>query len=251
MIRLRRCRNYVMVVCALLLLVSGASALDAVAGDDQHVSEGTLVTLDGSKSTGTNLMYKWTEGGIVLSDQVSFDYEFSPGTHEITLTVSDGNNTDTDTVIVRVNRPPVADAGGDRVVPPNTYIKLDASGSTDPDGDSLSYRWKENGEVLSTERSFSKIFDIGKHEITLTVTDNFGDDDTDTVEVVVNVCNITDTDGDGVPDVWDVDNSTPPGYWVNSHGVGRMWGDMNGDGKLTSVDALMILQAAARGIEIG
>ncbi|RJS72219.1 hypothetical protein CW696_03265, partial [ANME-2 cluster archaeon] len=165
MIRLRRCRNYVMVVCALLLLVSGASALDAVAGDDQHVSEGTLVTLDGSKSTGTNLMYKWTEGGIVLSDQVSFDYEFSPGTHEITLTVSDGNNTDTDTVIVRVNRPPVADAGGDRVVSPNTYIKLDASGSTDPDGDSLSYLWEEAGTELSTERSLSKIFDIGKHEI--------------------------------------------------------------------------------------
>ena len=186
MIRLRRCRNYVMVVCALLLLVSGASALDAVAGDDQHVPEGTLVTLDGSKSTGTNLMYKWTEGGIVLSDQVSFDHEFSPGTHEITLTVSDGNNTDTDTVIVRVNRPPVADAGGDRVVSPNTYIKLDASGSTDPDGDSLSYLWEEAGTELSTKRSFSKIFDTGKHEITLTVTDTFGDDDTDTVEVVVN-----------------------------------------------------------------
>jgi len=54
----------------------------------------------------------------------------------------------------------------------------------------------------------------------------------------------TDTDGDGVPDVWDADNSTTPGYWVNSDGIGRMLGDMNGDGKLTSVDALMILQAA-------
>jgi len=54
-----------------------------------------------------------------------------------------------------------------------------------------------------------------------------------------------DTDGDGVPDVWDVDNSTPSGYWVNSDGIGRRWGDMNGDGELTSVDALMILQAAA------
>ncbi|RZN31987.1 MAG: hypothetical protein EF813_12035 [Methanosarcinales archaeon] len=55
----------------------------------------------------------------------------------------------------------------------------------------------------------------------------------------------TDTDGDGVPDAWDLDNSTPAGYWVNSQGIGRMWGDMNGDGWLTSVDALMILQAAA------
>ena len=61
---------------------------------------------------------------------------------------------------------------------------------------------------------------------------------------IVDIIIITDTDHDGVPDVWDMDNSTPAGYWVNSDGVGRMWGDMNGDGRLTSVDALMILQTA-------
>ncbi|MEA3281047.1 MAG: S-layer protein domain-containing protein [Euryarchaeota archaeon] len=61
----------------------------------------------------------------------------------------------------------------------------------------------------------------------------------------------TDSDHDGVPDVWDTDNSTPPDYWVNSDGIGRMWGDMNGDGKLTSADALMILQAAVENVELG
>ncbi|MEA3281889.1 MAG: hypothetical protein U9Q68_04905, partial [Euryarchaeota archaeon] len=61
----------------------------------------------------------------------------------------------------------------------------------------------------------------------------------------------TDSDHDGVPDVWDADNSTPPDYWVNSDGIGRKWGDMNGDGKLTSADALMILQAAVGKIELG
>jgi len=60
----------------------------------------------------------------------------------------------------------------------------------------------------------------------------------------------TDTDGDGVPDVWDVDNNTQSGYWTDPQGNGRMWGDMNGDGKLTSVDALMILQAAAGAISL-
>jgi hypothetical protein len=60
-----------------------------------------------------------------------------------------------------------------------------------------------------------------------------------------------DVDGDGVPDVRDADNSTLPGYWTDSDGCGRKWGDMNGDGKLTSVDALIILQAAAEKIDIG
>jgi S-layer protein (TIGR01567 family) len=61
----------------------------------------------------------------------------------------------------------------------------------------------------------------------------------------------TDSDHDGVPDVWDADNSTPSDYWVNSDGIGRKWGDMNGDGELTSADALMILQAAVGKIELG
>jgi len=60
----------------------------------------------------------------------------------------------------------------------------------------------------------------------------------------------TDSDHDGVPDVWDADNSTQEGYWVNSQGIGRKWGDMNGDYVLTSVDALMILQAAAEKINL-
>ncbi len=61
---------------------------------------------------------------------------------------------------------------------------------------------------------------------------------------------ITDSDGDGVIDILDWDNSTPSGYWTDSHGQGRMWGDMNGDGELTSADALMILQAAVGAIKL-
>lgn len=56
---------------------------------------------------------------------------------------------------------------------------------------------------------------------------------------------VTDFDSDGVPYAWDEEPDTPAGYWTDSGGRGRMLGDMNGDGRLTSVDALMILQAAA------
>jgi hypothetical protein len=60
-----------------------------------------------------------------------------------------------------------------------------------------------------------------------------------------------DIDDDGVPDIWDLDNSTPVGYRTDSDGRGRMWGDMNGDCKLTSADVLMLLQAVVGKIDVG
>ena len=59
---------------------------------------------------------------------------------------------------------------------------------------------------------------------------------------------VTDFDSDGVPYAWDEEPDTPAGYWTDSGGRGRMLGDMNGGGRLTSVDALMILQAAVGNI---
>ena len=212
----RGCMMFALV--SLLLLVSGASALEleANAGEDQTVWSGTSVTLDGSGSTGTNLTYEWVENSAVLSNQASFSREFSIGMHEITLTVSDGIDTDTDNVAVEVkNRPPVADAGKDRVVSPNTYVKLDASGSSDPDGSIDSYVWGGDGEELSTRKSFNKVFDIGKHEITLTVTDDFGDTGDDTIEIVVNRAPVADAGPDlivpeGTIVHFDASNSSDP-----------------------------------------
>ncbi len=196
-LHLRRVCVVVFVYASLLLLMSGASALEARAGDDQTVSPGTMVELDGSGSTGTGtLTYNWTESSTVLSVQESFSHEFSIGEHTITLTVSDGTNTATDTVTVRVNQPPIADAGDDRVILPDTYIKLDASGSSDPDGSIASYKWTEDGVELSTRKSFNKIFDAGRHEITLVVTDNDGDTGEDTLEILVNCAPIADAGPD-------------------------------------------------------
>jgi len=194
-LHLRRVYVVVFVYASLLLLMSGASALDADAGDDQHVSPGTMVDLDGSGSTGA-LTYNWTEGDTVLSDQESFSHEFSIGKHTITLTVSDGTSNDTDTVVVRVNQPPIADAGDDRVILPDTYIKLDASGSSDPDGKIVSYKWTEDGVELDTRRSFNNIFDAGRHDITLIVTDDDGDTGEDTLEILVNCAPIADAGPD-------------------------------------------------------
>ncbi|MHC1575065.1 MAG: S-layer protein domain-containing protein [Candidatus Methanogasteraceae archaeon] len=65
-----------------------------------------------------------------------------------------------------------------------------------------------------------------------------------TVEPEEDFIPATDSDHDGVPDVWDEEPDTPAGYWTDSTGRGRRWGDLNGDGRLTSADALLILEAA-------
>ncbi|PXF59998.1 MAG: hypothetical protein C4B59_10240 [Candidatus Methanogaster sp.] len=205
--------NWIIGLILLMTLASGAAALEARAGNDQHVSPSTVVELDGSGSTGTGtLTYNWTEGGTVLSDQVSFSHKFSIGTHTIKLAVSDSTDTDTDAVIVRVNQPPIADAGDDRVILPDTYIKLDASGSKDLDGSIVSYEWIEDGVPLSTRKSFNNIFGYGVHKIALTVTDDFGDQDTDCMVVMV-----------------------------------LLRGDLNHAGVITPADAAIALQLAARG----
>jgi hypothetical protein len=59
-----------------------------------------------------------------------------------------------------------------------------------------------------------------------------------------------DSDSDGVPDYWDDEPDTPSGYLTDSEGRGYHTGDVNRDGKLTSVDAMMILQAIVKNIEL-
>ncbi|MFC1925706.1 PKD domain-containing protein [Chloroflexota bacterium] len=165
---------------------------NANAGADQTVKDGASVTLDGSGSSdsnGTVVAYKWSEGATVLSSSASFSQVFAIGDHTITLQVTDDDGlTDTDTVLVKVNpkQSPVADAGTDKVAKDGSSVTLDASGSIDSDGTIVAYKWTEGATVLNNSSSFSQVFAIGEHTITLEVTDDDGLTGTDTVLVKVN-----------------------------------------------------------------
>jgi hypothetical protein len=139
----------------------------ANAGPDQSVPEGTLVTLDGTGSTGGSLTYNWTKvpgpptvslGGATTAHP-SFAAPHVPaagGTVTFDLIVCEGtssNCSDPDTVnvhIVNVNHPPVAEAGPDQTVQEGSTVMLDGSASYDPDIEGLNYQWNQIGGPVVT-----------------------------------------------------------------------------------------------------
>ena len=91
---------------------------------------------------------------------------------------------------ITVNRPPVADAGADQTVEctsaGTTAVSLNGTGSTDPDGDSLTYSWSAPGVVFNNASSATPTgnFPIGTTTVTLTVSDGIAQD-SDTVVITV------------------------------------------------------------------
>lgn len=87
-----------------------------------------------------------------------------------------------------VNLQPAADAGPDQIVecggPNGASVTLDGSGSTDPDGDALTFSWTGPFGTMTGETIHPDL-PLGTHTITLTVEDSRGKTDTDTVDVTV------------------------------------------------------------------
>ena len=94
--------------------------------------------------------------------------------------------------LVTSNRPPVADAGPARTVAANAscqaQVVLDASGSSDPDGDALTYTW--SGPFGSASGVGPTVaLPLGVHTITLVVDD--GNGGSDSANVVITVADTT------------------------------------------------------------
>jgi len=208
----------------------------ANAGSDQTkiiTGTKTTITLDGSKSSdpdGDKLTYRWTDAnGARLAVGEKVQIELPVGTHKIKLTVSDGELSDTDTVVITIvkaqtstpkpttkatatptkkvtptptkkstptptkkpssgNTRPVANAGSNKTVVTDAEVAevtLDGSKSYDPDGDSLSYKWKdESGVTIGNGAKPTVLLPVGKNVLTLTVSDGkLSDSD----EVVITV----------------------------------------------------------------
>ncbi|MEW6755413.1 MAG: SUMF1/EgtB/PvdO family nonheme iron enzyme [Candidatus Latescibacterota bacterium] len=178
----------------------------ANAGTHQSVRPGTTVILDATGSRdadGDALTYQWTApSGVTLSDATAARPTFTaaaPGTYRFGLVVSDRRATSlADAVVVTVasaNRAPVADAGPDQTVEVGAAVTLDGTGSSDADGDPLTYQWTaQEGVTLSDATVASPTFTApgaGTFVFSLVVSD--GEVRSAADEVVVTVS------GGGVP----------------------------------------------------
>jgi len=169
----------------------------ANAGPDQSVNEGVTVTFDGSGSTDNvgvdNLTWTFTDASvqITLYGQHPTYVFTSSGTFVVTLTVMDAaGNSDTDSVTIRVNGHPTANAGTDQTVNAGDSVSFNGSGSTDDAGAAnLNYTWRINvsgTDVVRYGATFEYAFDeAGTYTATLTVRDAGGLTSTDQVTITV------------------------------------------------------------------
>ncbi|MBS1132992.1 MAG: hypothetical protein H6R02_133 [Burkholderiaceae bacterium] len=143
----------------------------ANAGSAQNVLTGTTVTLDGSASSDANndpLTYAWTlsskpagsaaalTGATLAKPTFTADVA---GTYIAALTVNDGqldsaSSTVTLTAAV-ANAAPIANAGSAQSVVAGSSVTLNGSGSSDANGDALTYSWTLSSKPMGSSASLS------------------------------------------------------------------------------------------------
>ena len=242
---------YISFLFSLLFFVSAPASqalAQADAGPDQTVNEGDTVVLDGSNSSlpGSTIAYFWVQTGgspsvvlenantatasfiapIVAPEGTSLTFQLTVISHVYGRFFSD---TDSTTVnVMFVNDPPVADAGPDQTVEEKTSVTLNGSNSSDPEGENLTYQWKQvagpsvvlsnpqtakstffapnvgpNGEALTFELT---VIDVGGLKDSNTTTVNvIGDNDAPTADAGPN-----QTVDEGKKVTLDGSNSTDP-----------------------------------------
>lgn len=175
-------------------------------GPDQTATIGSTVTLNGSGSTNPSgigtLTYSWAFTSVPPGSSASLSNANTmvatfkvdaPGTYAIQLTVSNGVSSDSAVVHVStINSPPVANAGSNQTVTPGSLVSLNGSGSSDVDGDPLTYLWSfvsipsGSAAVILNGRSVSAAFlaDVsGTYIVKLVVNDGHVDSQPSTVTI--------------------------------------------------------------------
>ena len=205
---------------------------DVDAGPDQTVYEGQQVAFNGTttanQSSIADVIWDFGDGSDpvngsdpALLNETVHSYP-SAGEYNVTLSVtySELNTTETDTLTVTVleNLPPVADAGPDQTVEQTSLagaeVVLNASASYDPYNDTLTYDWTwANDSAVGV--SPTVLFPAGTTNVTLTVSDGVFNA---TDAVLITVQDTTPPFVDAGEDVT-VEQETPAGTQVTLNGT--------------------------------
>ena len=134
------------------------------------------------------------------------------------------------------NHRPIANAGENEIVNPGSAVVLDGSGSYDVDGQIVSFRWQQiSGDsvfIIYPDSAIAQFImpEDGFVDIKLTIVDNEGKPETDTVSFVVNQAPVADAGGDievgySVVVLLDGSGSTDE----NSEIIGYLWEQLSGE----------------------
>ncbi len=178
----------------------------ANAGADQTAAVFDAVTLDGTGSSdvdGDALTYRWSfqsrpqGSGAVLMNSTAVKPTFTidvPGTYTVQLIVNDGTvDGAADTVVISTqNSAPVANAGVDQTAFVGQTVTLDGTGSTDVDGNALTYRWSFTSRPALSSSTLVNPTAVhptfvpdkpGRYDVALIVNDGFVDSLADVVTI--------------------------------------------------------------------
>jgi PKD repeat protein len=155
---------------------------------------GMLISFDSNGSTdpdGSIVTFSWDFGDGTSATGATASHAYTAeGSYNVTLTVTDNDGAmDSASTTVTVgsgNLAPVADAGGPYSSMAGVEIQFDGSGSNDPDGSIVAYKWEFGDGSESTDLNPTHSYaTAGTYNVTLTVYDDNGAMDADAASVEV------------------------------------------------------------------
>lgn len=186
----------------------GTECSMATCGTTVNVAERVSVELEGPEATCTGRTvsfrangvgaskYSWDFGDGIVTEggsTASHTYE-KGGSYTVRVTADNGKgyscSVASDSTSIKVNSTPIADAGENVACCVGQSTAFDGSGSSDTDGDALTYHWDFGDGAVSEEKTTSHVYEkSGSYRVVLTVTDSSGSpcgSSSDSFEAVVN-----------------------------------------------------------------
>ncbi|MBS1636544.1 MAG: gliding motility-associated C-terminal domain-containing protein [Bacteroidetes bacterium] len=190
------------------IVLTSTLIVNAVAGNDTSFCQGGPFTLNGNASVG-GTTYQWLElpANTVVANTTTVVVNPATGTSTFVLVANGGTCTDSDTIMVTSNVPPVVDAGPFVSIPIMTSTQI---GGNPTCPTAVSYTWTpafglDNGSIANPTAS-----NTITTQYTVTVTDANGCTGMDTITVdifpQIKIPNGFSPNSDGKNDTWIIDN---------------------------------------------